>query len=316
MKRLSIIIILYLCTSSLTAHAQSGPLKLSERQQAKTEQLIGQLEQLGVLASTNPRYDEYVSSVRRLSMGFKEEVLKIQEGDIKTDLLTALYLYERVLSDWRELETHKSTESRCAKDEAGADPSLCQNGFLAQRASLWNKARCHTGWARAVLHSGKSMQDDALANALREMRAERELDRMSARRAIEALKELREDVIIYRSQGEFEEGRSLARVSFENFTEHLQRVAPLVKHILYRLPENRLKLEIRNALLSYLDGGFWWSKVYSPAVINVAGGRFASRERTLLDKAYFSTDLYTVAINWRQGSQHLKRAEAMLDAPG
>jgi hypothetical protein len=314
MKRLSLIIILYLCSSGLAVYPQAGPLKLSEKQQAKTEHLIGKLEQLGVLASRNPQYDEYRSTVRKLSVGIKEDASKLPESDLKTDLLTALYLYERVLSNWNELERQPPPESRCANERQGADLYLCQHTDGTQRAWLWKRARCHTSWARAVLHTGKGVQDDELANELRLMREERKLDAMLARKALEALKELQDEVVVYRSLGEFEEGRALARVSFDSFTAHLQRTSPVVKHLLSLLPENRLKVELHNALLSYMDGGFWWSKVYSPAVINVSGGGFAEGEPTRLDKAYLSTDLYTVAINWRQGSQHIKRAEDLLNA--
>jgi len=314
MKRLSLIIILYLCSSGLAVYPQAGPLKLSEKQQAKTEHLIGKLEQLGVLASQNPQYDEYRTTVRKLSVGIKEEASKLPESDLKTDLLTALYLYERVLSDWNELERQSPPESGCANERQGADFYLCQHTDGPQRAWLWKRARRHTGWARAVLHAGKGAQGDELANELCLMREERKLDAMSAREALEALKELQDEVIVYRSLGEFEEGRSLARVSFDSFTTHLHRTSPVVKHLLSLLPENRLKMELHNALLSYMDGGFWWSKVYSPAVINVSGRGFAEGEQTRLDKAYLSTDLYTVAINWRQGSQHIKRAEDLLNA--
>jgi hypothetical protein len=314
MKRLSLIIILYLCWSSITVDAQAGPVKLSEKQQAKAERIIGGLEQLEILASGSPRSDQYRAAVRKASVGIEEEADKLPESDIKTDLLTALYLYEKVSSDWERLETQRPPESRCANERQGVDLSLCRETDGPQRVCLWNKARRHTGWARAVLQSGKGLKNDSLARALHEMRAERKLDMTLAREALETLKELEDEVIVYGSLGDFEEGRALARVSFENFREHLQRVSPVVRHLLCWLPENRLKLEIRNALLSYMDGGFWWSKVYRPAVINVAGARFAEAEQTLLESAYLSTDLYTVAINWRQGSQHLKRAEEMLNA--
>ena len=312
MTRLSLIVILYLCSSGLVVYGQAGPLKLSERQQAKTEHLIGKLEQLGILASQNPQYDEYLDRVRKLSGGIKEEADKLPESDIKTDLLTALYLYERVLSGWNKLERQGPLESRCASEREDADPYLCQNTNGSQRVWLWSRARRHTNWARASLYAGKSLNNDALANEVRVMREERKLDVMLAQKALESLKELQGEVIVYRSLGEFEEGRSLARVSFESFTTHLHKTSPVVKHLLSLLPENRLKSELRNALLSYMDGGFWWSKVYSPAVINVSGGSFAEGEPTRLDKAYLSTDLYTVAINWRQGSEHIKRAEDLL----
>jgi hypothetical protein len=313
MKRLSLIVILYLCSSGLFVYGQAGPLKLSERQQAKTEHLIVKLEQLGILASQNPQFGEYLSTVHKLSGGIKEEADKLPESDIKTDLLTALYLYERVLSDWRKLERQGSLESRCASEREGADPYLCQKTNVSRRVWLWGRARRRTNWARVSLDAGKSVLDDSEVNELRVMREERKLDVMLAHKALESLKELQDEVIVYRSLGEFEEGRSLARVSFESFTEHLHKTSTVVKHILSLLPENRLKSELRNALLSYMDGGFWWSKVYSPAVINVSGRGFAEGEPTRLDKAYLSTDLYTVAINWRQGSQHIKRAEDLLN---
>jgi hypothetical protein len=313
MKHLSLIILLHLCSSLATAQGQSGPLKPDSRQQAKTENLIRQVEELGRLASTNPQYDEYRAAVRRTSANLKGKLIRLPEGDIKTDLLTALSLYERVLSDWQELCQQQPLESRCANEKGCAELSLCQSGSGLQKESLWMKARRRTAWARAVIYAGEGQRDEALPCVLREMRAERELDLMSARKALAALRELQDDVIVYRSLGEFETGRSLARVSFESFTDHLRRISPLVKHMLARLPENRLKVELRNALLSYLDGGFWWSKVYRPAVINVSGGRFADGERPLIERAYLQADLYTVAINWRQGSQHLKRAEEMLD---
>jgi hypothetical protein len=314
MKRLSLIILLYLCSTGSIANGQVGPVKFSEKQQAKTARLIGQLEQLGLLASGNPGHDEYRDSLRKVSQGIREEADKLPESDIKTDLLTALYLYEKVSSDWDRLATQKPTESVCANEREGVDLSLCPETDGPQRMCLWNKARRHTGWARAVLQAWKGLRNDALSKSLQEMSAERKLDATLAREALETLEELEDEVIVYRSLGDFEEGRALARVSFENFTEHLQKVSPLVRHLLSGLPENRLKLELRNALLSYLDGGFWWSRVYRPAVINVAGARFAEAGQTMLERAYLSTDLYTVAINWRQGSQHLKRAAEMLKA--
>ena len=131
-----------------------------------------------------------------------------------------------------------------------------------------------------------------------------------ARQAISNLRLLESEVIVYKSLAAFEEGRALGRVSFETFQRDLQRISPEVESIQSELPENRLKTELGNALSCYQDGAFWWAKIFQPRMVSVSSW---PPEITLssFDTTYASFIPYTVAINWREASRHLRRAEAL-----
>ena len=135
-----------------------------------------------------------------------------------------------------------------------------------------------------------------------------ENDRVVAARAINTLSQLDHDVIVYRSLGEFEEGRRLASVPLATFQAHLREATTEVESVLPRLNDARLKTAISNALASYRDGAYWWEKIYQPRVIHVSD--FRSNETAVTPSAsFFHANLpYTVAIHWRQANKHLQRA--------
>lgn len=145
-----------------------------------------------------------------------------------------------------------------------------------------------------------------------ELRTE-DKDQILTARAISALKRLDRDVLVYRSLGDFEESGKLAHVSFETFRNDLQEVTAEVEPLLSRLPQNRLKTEIRNALDSYRDGAFWWQKIDQPRVVHVSALAFSEPTRTPSYTALLANVPYTVAIHWRQAEKYLKRAEEMMN---
>ena len=130
--------------------------------------------------------------------------------------------------------------------------------------------------------------------------------------AIEALRRLNRDVIIYRSLGDFGAEEKLARVSYEDFAKDLQAVISEVEPTLSRMPQSRLKSEIRNALDSYRDGAFWWQKIHHTRVVHVSALTGFEDTRTTSDTAFLASVPYTVAIHWRQAGQYLKRAEDLM----
>jgi hypothetical protein len=132
-------------------------------------------------------------------------------------------------------------------------------------------------------------------------------------RAIAALKRLERDVVIYRSLGDFEADGRLARISFPAFANDLQAVTTEVEPMLSRMPEGRLKTEIRNALDSYRDGAFWWQKIHQSRVVHVSALTSFENIRTSSDTAFLATVPYTVAIHWRQAGKYLKRAEELMN---
>ena len=131
-------------------------------------------------------------------------------------------------------------------------------------------------------------------------------------RAINSLKRLQQDVIVYRSLGEFEEGRKLARVPLRTFETELTEVTGELEDILVRMPSNKLKVQITNSLACYRDGAFWWRKIDQPRVVSVAELSYAEREATPANQALLSSIPYTVAVNWRLASRYLNQAERIL----
>src|SRR6266849_10889176 len=138
-------------------------------------------------------------------------------------------------------------------------------------------------------------------------------DQILTARAIAALKRLDRDVLVYRSLGDFEENGKLARVSFEAFRNDLGGVTAEVEPLLSRLPQSRMKTEMRNALDSYRDGAFWWQKIDRPGVVHVSALAFSENTRTSSDTTLLATVPYTVAIHWRQAEKYLKRAEGLMN---
>jgi hypothetical protein len=133
-----------------------------------------------------------------------------------------------------------------------------------------------------------------------------------AARAINSLKRLQQDVIVYRSLGEFEEGRKLARVPLRTFEAELTEVTGELEEILVRMASGKLKIQIANSLACYRDGAFWWHKIDHPRVISVAKLSYEEREATPANQALLSSIPYTVAVNWRLASRYLNQAERTL----
>jgi hypothetical protein len=138
-------------------------------------------------------------------------------------------------------------------------------------------------------------------------------DQVLAARAIVALQRLDDDVVVYGSLGEFEDQGKLARVSFENFRNHLRDVTAEVEPLIARMSETKLKAQISNALASYRDGAFWWGKIDQPRVVSISALRLDST-RTASDTAFLSQMPYNVAINWRQARSYLAQAQKLSSA--
>jgi hypothetical protein len=135
-------------------------------------------------------------------------------------------------------------------------------------------------------------------------------DRTPAARALTLLKHLDDEVIVYRSLGDFEATGKLAQVSFAKFAKDLQIVTNEVEPMLSRMPQGRLRTAITNALDSYRDGVFWWQKIDRPRVVHVSA-LTSTATRSSSDSAFMASVPYTVAIHWRQANGYLKRAEEL-----
>ena len=131
-------------------------------------------------------------------------------------------------------------------------------------------------------------------------------------KAIAALKRLENQVIVYRSLGEFEAGSRLAHVPLQKFEQELFEVTTELQPIVASMPASKLRNEIINALASYRDGAFWWRKIDNPRVVHVSALSYGESNRMPSDEAFLSSIPYTVAIHWRQAARYLDRAEALV----
>jgi hypothetical protein len=127
--------------------------------------------------------------------------------------------------------------------------------------------------------------------------------------AIEELKRLEGDVIVYRSLADFEADGRLARVPLPIFEDHFREVSAEVEPLLNQMPAGKSKLELTNALDSYRDGVFWWRQIDQPRVVNVSALAYAESSHTPSHTAFWSSIPYTVAIHWRQAEKYLRQAE-------
>jgi hypothetical protein len=130
--------------------------------------------------------------------------------------------------------------------------------------------------------------------------------------AIAALKRLENQVIVYRSLGDFEAGSRLANVPLQKFEQELFEVTTELQPIVSQMPPSKLRNEIMNSLASYRDGLFWWRKIDKPRVVHVSALSYSESNRTPSDEAFLSSIPYTVAIHWRQAARYLDRAQALV----
>jgi len=130
--------------------------------------------------------------------------------------------------------------------------------------------------------------------------------------AIAALRRLENQVIVYRSLGEFEENGRLARVPLQTFEKELRDVTLELQPLVAAMPASKLRNEIVNSLASYRDGLFWWRKIDQPRVVHVSALRYGEPNRNPADQVLLSNTPYTVAINWRQAHAYLTQAEKLL----
>jgi hypothetical protein len=280
---------------------------LREKDVRRGEEVVAQLRRLERLTVTDVR--GYRALVEELSPSLFVKVSELKESDLKTDLTTAVFLYDEALHE------PKDAPVDCAAELRGVYSRLCaeeKNGTTVK--FLWAKARLHTDWADALIKSERGAKDAATSAALAEMRAERGNDLALAERALAVLKTLGQEVHVSSSLAEFQERAALAKVSFERLSEDAASVLGEVDRILQSLPRGPLFYPLYHARNFYSDGLFWWRKTYrrKQAVVDI--NSFGARDDAeSLNMDPDAVD-YTVSINWRNAAKRVRRAEQLIVA--
>ena len=132
-------------------------------------------------------------------------------------------------------------------------------------------------------------------------------DQVVGARAIFLLKRLDNDVIVYKSLGDFEGNRRLANVPLETFQNDLLEITPELQKLVSSLPDAPLRADLINAFASFRDGADWWEKLSVPRVVNTSELKFSACDSTS-DASFVAGIPYTVAVQWRQANEYLQRA--------
>ena len=306
----SFVLMAFVCASLAAGSSEvyggnANALVLREKDVRKGEEIVAALRRLERLTVTD--FQSYRALADKLYPGLFFKVSELGESDLKTDLTTAVFLYEQAL--------HESDAAvDCAAELRGVYARVCaEEKSETSVRFLWAKARLHASWADALIKSQRGAKDAATSAAVEEMRAERRNDLALAQKALAALKTLGQEVHVYSSLAEFQAQRAaLARVSFERLSEDAASALQEVDRILQSLPRGPLFYPLYHARNFYNDGLFWWRKTYRRKQMVVEVNSFGEpddAESLNLDPEAVE---YTVSINWRNAAKRTRRAEQLI----
>src|ERR1043165_380961 len=142
--RRALLFLILLLASSLAAFSMGGnapsPI-LKEKEIKKGAELIAKLRLLEELTDNAPDFKTYRALVNKLSPNLFIKASELAESDLKTDLTTAILLYDEALQKFNEPER---AEPVCLDEARVAYRKLCANAQnKTAHELLWAKARLH-----------------------------------------------------------------------------------------------------------------------------------------------------------------------------
>ena len=229
------------------AHAAPG-VKESEKDLKRAESVLSKLRRLGELSATADRA-AFMKAARKLYPELFSKVAALGEGGLKTELTTAVFLYESASRAARQ----GGATPDCSRELRGTYARLCLETREGGRASFLSaKARLHVARAEAELLYARGERGAETLDAVSLIRAERGTDRALASDALLSLKEL---VVFTASQPEGD-----ARSTFD-----VASGLEAVDRALASLPRDRTHQLLREARDAFRDGLYWRRKA-APAL--------------------------------------------------
>ena len=310
-----LILIAFLTFSSLsgfTAYASAPDPTLREKDLSRGESIIAKLCELERLTAESASSEKHRKLVAKMYPGLFVQVADLRAGDLKTDLTTAVFLYDEVLQS--QIDSNNATVD-CKDEPREVYAKLClENKTGTLQDFLRAKARLHTRWAEAVVNYHRGINDVATMATLELIRRERQNDLALAEQALTALQTLEKDVNNYSSLAKFEEHRALARVPFERLSEDMSEAFQSIDRILLSLPRSPLFYPLYHARNSYSNGLFWWRKTYRQSKMVVNVNDLAAPDEMKSSRLNAGEVNYTVAINWRNAIRQTRGAANIIEA--
>jgi hypothetical protein len=293
--------------ASFDARAKSLDQALREKDVKRAERLIASLRALEQPRGESNTSGKSQKHFEKIPDSLFVEAANLRASHLKTDLTTAIFLYEEAYDGRQETD---AAVPDCEGELREVYARLCrENETVTLKDFLKAKARLHIAWAEATIRDYRGIKDSHTTATLEEMRGERLTDLRLAESAVIALKSLEKEVYVYSSLSEFEEQRRLARVPFEQLSEKASIALRRVNRVLLSLPRSALFYSLYHARNAYSNGLFWWQKTQSQSKLVVNVNSFTEPE----EKGTFNFDAsavsYTIAIYWRKAVLHTREAE-------
>ena len=307
-------VFLFYIIFALSAQAAAAQLStpLNERDVQKAEKIIAKLQRLEEVTATAADFDSRKAEIRGLYPSLFVDASGLHEGDLKTDLTTAVFLYEAA---YRARLGAGARGVDCADEIRGAYLKLCletpaDDSFGLLRA----KARLHARWGAAVVRYYRGARDPNTLGELSEIEAERKVDLALAERAVEALKRLAGNLGVSSPGGAFDETTEINNSPYERLSAEGSEALSTVERILTSLPRGRLRLLLHNAWSACREGLYWWGKTYLRERKTVSSNGLASPDP--LKVIGLPTDVVksTVLTNWRNTFKYTLEAERAINS--
>ncbi|HEX5707132.1 MAG TPA: hypothetical protein VFX96_07540 [Pyrinomonadaceae bacterium] len=248
------------------------------------------------------------AAAARLYPGLFITVADMHQSDLKTDLDTAVFLYEEAARAWL---TSGGSAADCGRERRDIYVPLClalRGG--TRRQLLISKARLHARWAEAAVRGFRGEDNAETLSALSAMKAARANDLLLAASVVETLKSLEETVNTILTTDP-EGRRTVSRAAFDKSHAKLAEALRESGAQIAAMPRSAAFYSLSKAWRGYKDGLFWYQKVHQSKRLVVAVGGFDTDPlKDLRLDAEQVTD--TVAANWNAAVKSTRAAQQSL----
>ncbi len=283
---------------------------LREKDVRRAEKLLEKLRLLEEAAAADEGGDDFRRLARKLYPGLFVTVADMRPSDLKTDLDTAVFLYEDVGRFW-------SVAGNSVADCAGERPDLYLPLCLGLRSGtarqlLLAKARLHARWAEAVVKTYRGVGDGETSRHLSELKAARAQEFLIAARVLEALKSIEGLTVTPPTYADYQEHPAASKVSFERLDAEFADALGRAGALLGWMPRSPVYYHLSRASRSYTDGLYWYQQVHGSRKMTVSAASGFERDPLKDLRLDVGQVGYTVVVNWKTAAKYTHMAEKSL----
>lgn len=273
-----------------------------------------------ILAKLRPLHDaaeaddaaRYRALASKLYPGLFVTVAEMRQGDLKTDLSTAVFLADELGRKWFAAG-EATADCRSERPDIYAPLCLALRGGTV-RQMLLAKSRLHARWAEAVLRDYRGEADAETARTLAEMNAARSNDALIAERVVETMRPLEGLLQSPKPDANRRQRFDSSALGSDNpdaeFAETLRDAGTLLAW----MPRSQTFYQLSNARQAYADGLWWHGKARQSKSLVISANSF--QPDPLKDLRLDARQVTAVATaNWMSAAKHTRLAEQSISRP-